>query len=75
MAHQRWNMSGHECGFCHVERAIIAVTPVVKGYAMKALECPKCKSVVRLVVMHRIPCDVPESGAEMQTPGLGWAQV
>ena len=57
MAHQRWNMSGHECGFCHVERAVIAVTPVVKGYAMKALECPKCRSVVRLVVMYRLPPD------------------
>jgi hypothetical protein len=64
-------MSGHECSFCHVERAIIAVTPVVKGYAMEALECPKCKSVVRLVVMHRFPRhDVPEYGAETQTPGL-----
>jgi len=26
-------------------------------YAMKALECPKCRSVVRLVVMHRLPHD------------------
>ena len=26
--------------------------------------------------MHRFPRhDVPECGAEMQTPGLGWAQV
>jgi hypothetical protein len=30
---------------------------VVKGYAMKALECPKCRSVVRLVVMYRLPHD------------------
>jgi hypothetical protein len=28
---------------------------VIRGYAMKALECPKCKSVLRLVVRHRFP--------------------
>jgi hypothetical protein len=48
-------MSGHECVFCHVERAVTAVTPVIKGYAMKALECPKCRTVVRLIVMHPFP--------------------
>ena len=60
-------MSGHECGFCHVERAVTAVTPVIKGYAMKALECPKCRSVVRLVVMHHFPQGTgPEYSAEKQ---------
>jgi hypothetical protein len=48
-------MSGHQCYSCQVERAVRAVTPVIKGYAMKALECPKCKNVLRLVVRHRFP--------------------
>jgi hypothetical protein len=43
-------MSGHECGFCRVERVVVAVKPVIREYAMKALECPKCKSVLSLVV-------------------------
>jgi hypothetical protein len=48
-------MSGHECSCCQVERAITAVTPVIKGYAMKAFECPQCKTVLRLVVRHTFP--------------------
>jgi hypothetical protein len=48
-------MSEHTCGSCQVERAAIAVTPVIRGYAKKTLECPKCKSVLRLVVRHRWP--------------------
>jgi hypothetical protein len=52
LVYRRWTMSGHECGSCQVERAIIAVTPVIRGYAMKAFECPNCKSVLKLVVRH-----------------------
>ena len=48
-------MSGHQCCSCQVERAVREVTPVIRGYAMKALECPQCKSVLRLVVRHRWP--------------------
>ena len=48
-------MNEHTCSSCQVERAAIAVTPVVRGYAMKTLECPKCKSVLKLVVRHRWP--------------------
>ena len=48
-------MSEHECGSCQVERSVIAVTPVITGYAMKALECPNCKNVLKLVVRYRFP--------------------
>ena len=48
-------MSGHQCSSCQVERAVREVTPVTRGYAEKALECPKCKSILRLVVRHPFP--------------------
>ena len=46
-------MSEHTCSSCQVERVVREVTPVIRGYVKKTLECPKCKSVLRLVVRHR----------------------
>ena len=38
-------MSGHQCSSCQVERAVREVTPVTRGYAEKALECPNAKAL------------------------------
>jgi hypothetical protein len=46
-------MSGHTCGSCHVERVVSEERPVVSGYVMRALECPNCKNVLKLVVRDR----------------------
>ena len=46
-------MSGHTCGSCHVERVVSEETPVVRGYVMRAFECPNCKNVLKLVVRDR----------------------
>jgi len=43
------------------------VTPVTRGYAMKALECPKCKSVLRLVVRYSWPRGTPLHRSDKQS--------
>jgi hypothetical protein len=37
------------CVACGVERYAIATEPVTARYEIRAEECPKCKTVVRLV--------------------------
>ena len=38
-----------ECSNCNVARILKAVTPVARRCRMRSFECPKCRSVFRIV--------------------------
>ena len=43
-------MSGEaNCIVCSKARAVVAVFPIVRGYALKIYECPCCRSTLHLV--------------------------
>jgi hypothetical protein len=50
------------CIICCLNRRLIGTEPVTKQYDIQSLECPSCRSVVRLVqrraeqVRHRAEC-------------------
>jgi hypothetical protein len=37
------------CILCSLERQLIGAEPAVKNYEIQSLQCPECKSIVRLV--------------------------
>jgi len=37
------------CILCSLERQLIDAEPTVKSYEIQSLQCPQCKSIVRLV--------------------------
>jgi hypothetical protein len=37
------------CILCSLERELIGAEPTAKNYEIQSLQCPECKSVVRLV--------------------------
>ena len=41
-----------KCIACDVRRDLISITPIVNGHEMQSFECPKCKSVFRLVIQR-----------------------
>ena len=41
-----------KCIACNVQRDLISITPIVNGHGMQSFECPKCKSVFRLVIQR-----------------------
>ena len=43
-------MSGEaSCIICSKARAVVAVFPIARGYALKVYECPCCRSTLHLV--------------------------
>jgi hypothetical protein len=46
------------CFACRVERVSIALEPIDRRYDVRSLECPSCKSIVRLVE-HRMSNGAP----------------
>ena len=40
---------GQRCIMCCLNRRLIGTEPVTKQYEIQSLECPSCRSVVRLV--------------------------
>ena len=43
------------CTKCHVKRSLTGITPVEPPHEMLSFECPRCGSVVRLVVRRERP--------------------
>lgn len=41
---------GQRCITCRVNRRLVGTEPVTKDYEIQSLECPGCRSVVRLAV-------------------------
>ena len=41
-----------KCMACDVRRDLISITPIVNGHEVQSFECPKCKSVFRLVIQR-----------------------
>jgi hypothetical protein len=41
---------GQRCFTCRVNRRLVSTEPVTKDYEIQSLECPRCRSVVRLAV-------------------------
>jgi hypothetical protein len=46
---------GQRCIVCWLNRQLIGTEPVTKQYEIQSLECPRCKSVVRLVQRRAVP--------------------
>jgi hypothetical protein len=42
-----------ECSNCNVARTLITVTPFARRCQMRSFECPKCRSVLRIVAFGR----------------------
>ena len=43
------------CIVCCLNRRVVRTEPVARQYEIQSLECPSCKSVVRLVQSRAIP--------------------
>ena len=46
---------GQCCIICCLNRRLIGTEPVTKQYDIQSLECPSCRSVVRLVQRRAVP--------------------
>jgi hypothetical protein len=46
---------GQRCITCCVNRRLVGTEPVTKDYEIQFLECPDCRSVVRLVQRRAVP--------------------
>ena len=49
---------GQRCFTCRVNRRLVGTEPVTEDYEIQSLECPGCRSVIRLAVpvksKHRV---------------------
>jgi hypothetical protein len=55
------------CMSCNLERTLVSIRPTRNRHDVRQYECPKCKSIFRLVV-QRVPLDADE--VTFETPAL-----
>lgn len=42
------------CFACEIKRHLIEVAPIVDGYDLRSFKCPRCGSMMRLVVPRTV---------------------